>query len=104
MKGLFLFLIISALLLSGCSSTKKLAGTTQDGTSYQTAIIIREKQERTGIDAEYAWIRSKYPNSSTRGQALTYHNKKPFDIIKITTAAGKELDVYFDVSNFYGKF
>jgi hypothetical protein len=37
-------------------------------------------------------------------QALSHYKNKPYDIITIKTSEGKEIDVYFDISNFYGKF
>jgi hypothetical protein len=75
-----------------------------DGSSFEKAVYITEAQETPGIHAEYAWIRNKYPGSKTRGQSLNIHEKKPYDIIHITTADGKDIDVYFDISKFYGKF
>jgi len=111
-KAILLLLIICALSIS-CSTTKKTihggnsitaseAG--NDGSSYDKAIFVHEDHERPGIDYEYAWIRNKYPGSKVNGQSLNYHDKKPYDIIHITTADNAALDVYFDISNFYGKF
>jgi hypothetical protein len=80
------------------SSTK-----TNDGLSYEKAIIITEKTEQKGVDAEYTWLRQHYPGYHTNGQSLNFFGKKPYDIITITTADGKELKIYFDISNFYGK-
>nr|WP_294949657.1 hypothetical protein [uncultured Mucilaginibacter sp.] len=106
MKRICLVLALSLLIFASCSSTKKLAGVSvaQDGSSYKTAIVITETHEQQGIDAEYAWLRAKYPDYKARGQSLSNQDKKPYDIIHITTAEGKDLDVYFDISNFFGKF
>jgi hypothetical protein len=76
----------------------------RDGSSYDKAIVIKEDHESQGIHAEYAWIRNKYPGSKTRSQSLNFHDKKSYDIIHITTSDAKEVAVYFDISNFYGKF
>ena len=113
MKKSILFLAI-CIACAACSSHKKIiksdstalaaSAADRDGSSFEKAIIITETSERQGIDAEYAWIRKQYPGSKTAGQALTYRDKKPFDIIHIITADDKKLDVYFDISNFYGKF
>ena len=32
------------------------------------------------------------------------HGKKPYDVLTLDTADGKEIKVYFDISNFFGKF
>jgi hypothetical protein len=95
-----------------CSTSKKavhsslasVSSTENDRSSFEKAIVIKETHETPGIDAEYAWIRNKYPGSRTNSQALVYHKNKPFDILHITTADNIKVDVYFDISNFYGKF
>ena len=75
-----------------------------DGSSYATAIVIREKSETSGVAAEYQWIRVHYPGSKNGGQALVYNNKIPYDVLTITTEDGTKKDVYFDISNFFGKY
>jgi hypothetical protein len=76
----------------------------RDGSSYDKAIVILEKTEGKGEQAEYSWIRDKYPGSKPHNQSLNFHDKKSYDIIHITTADGKEVAVYFDISNFFGKY
>ncbi|HVU56436.1 MAG TPA: hypothetical protein VHD83_15330 [Puia sp.] len=80
------------------------SGSGQDGSSYENAIVIQEKHEGAGVDAEYKWVREHYPGSKSKGQGLTYKNGKPYDILTIQTADGTEKKVYFDISNFFGKF
>ena len=106
-----IYLFAFSVLLSACYSQKKIvhantviASQNADGSSFEKAIYIKENSEGAGVDAEYAWLRSNYPGCRTRGQELVYHDKKPFDILHITTADGKDLDFYFDISNFLGKF
>jgi uncharacterized protein YcfL len=124
MKKAFI-LIISIWSLAGCSSSKKTtvnkpaekttSSTTttttstissnveRDGSSFAKAIIIDEKSESKGVDAEYAWIKKHYSGYTINGQALKQYNNKPHDIISITTDDGKKVDLYFDISSFYGK-
>ncbi len=103
------------LCFTACSSKKKIAevkseplvevaAAERDGSSFEKAIVITEKSSRPGIDAEYTYIRSKYPACKMRMQQLSHYKGKPYDILKITTAEGKDVDVYFDISNFFGKF
>ena len=106
-----IYLFAISLLATSCAGHKKLAqanaattSVTADGSSFEKAIFIKETNEGPGVDAEYAWIRDKYPGSKVNGQALLNHNNKPYDLIHITTADGTKTDVYFDISNFYGKF
>ena len=76
----------------------------RDGLSYENAIIINEKSETKGVGAEYEWIRIHYPDSKVISQALNFDKKIPYDIISIKTAEGIDLKIYFDISNFFGKF
>jgi hypothetical protein len=75
-----------------------------DGSSFEKAIVIQEKSEMTGSKAEYQWLRENYPGYKMIMQALVNHDKKPYDILTITTADGVEKKVYFDISNYFGKF
>jgi len=109
---LFAFSIIFAscashktvVLASTGTSSANAANASGDGSSFEKAIYITENHETPGIHAEYAWIKEKYPNYKLKGQSLSTYKNKPYDIIHITTADGKDMDIYFDISNFYGKF
>jgi len=110
------YLFAFSIVFASCASHKKVVqGSTNatstsaptvsgDGSSFEKAVYITENQETPGIHAEYAWIREKYPNYKLKGQSLSNYKNKPYDIIHITTADGKDMDIYFDISNFYGKF
>jgi hypothetical protein len=118
MKSKYLLLLVMIMPIASCSVTKKSSSghgvstnfsasvpkPTDDGLSYATAIVITEKSEMTGTKAEYEWIRSNYSNYKIKGQALHNQEHKAFDIITIVLADGKELPLYFDISNFFGKF
>ncbi|MEE9407460.1 MAG: hypothetical protein V3V28_05240 [Polaribacter sp.] len=78
-----------------------------DGFSFEKAIIIKTKNSSKGIGAEYKYLDQKY---GRRGidwkmiqQSLSYKNKKPFDVLKIKYK-GKEINVYFEISSFSGKY
>lgn len=109
----FLFLLCFALLLASCTLSKKVAdqtsaassvSTINDGSSFQKAIVIKERAEGKGVDAEYDWLRQNYPGYKFRKQMLTENKKIPYDIIEIVTAEGQTKQVYFNISNFFGKF
>lgn len=85
------------------SSSTTASSKTADGSSFDNAIVITEKTEMLGIRAEYNWLEKAYPDYKSKGQSLNYYKKKPFDIIHIITSNGLEKDVYFDISNFFGK-
>ena len=118
MKRLLPLLIM--VLLVSCSSTKKtqapstinssssstaVKGTTEiDGSSYDKAIVVKEKNETKGIAAEYKWLRDNYPGYKLISQSLDTKEKKRYDIMEIETANGEKKTVYFDITNFFGKW
>lgn len=62
-----------------------------------------KKNETAGIDAEYKWIRDRYPGSRNLQQVLQMVNGKHYDALTIETADGETKTVYFDITHFYGK-
>ena len=114
MKKLIVAVLITAGAFSIChaqtpDSVKSKRDTTTaisklaDGSSFARAIVIKEKTEMTGGPAEYTWLHHNYPGGKVNSQALVYHDKKPYDILHIVNAEGVPLDIYFDISNFFGK-
>lgn len=108
-------LIVLASLINSCSPTREISNETnnqiktseqieKDGSSYDKAIVIKDKSESTGVRAEYAWLSKNYPGYQLKMQSLLFQNNKPYDKIKIVTASGEEKNIYFDISNFFGKF
>jgi hypothetical protein len=110
-KLILIFLVASIAACSPSKHTVSSQSTTQtpsnpnaDGSSYEKAIVIQDKSETTGVAAEYKWIRDNYPGSESQGQALMNNNSKPYDVITIKTSDGTIKKIYFDISNFFGKF
>jgi hypothetical protein len=114
MKKIVILLVLATLVFS-CSTTKKTSEKTgdqysttatagRDGSSYEKAIIIKEKSELTGVDAEYTWLKQNYPGYKAKKQLASVNNNKHYDIITIVIGTGEEKDIYFDITNFYGHF
>ena len=75
-----------------------------DGLSCESRVIIRGATgSANGVPMEYAWIKQKYPGFRMRQQSLRQCAGKPADVLDITTAEGKDLSIYFDISDFFGK-
>src|SRR6185369_11601937 len=71
-----------------------------DGSSMEKAVIIKgAKNEQVGVDAEYAWLAKKYPGYKTNQQALMGDKGKKYDMLSVTTADGKKIEVYFDITD-----
>jgi predicted RNA-binding protein associated with RNAse of E/G family len=114
MRKIILTIILTVFFIAGCSGPKKVSrqvnnssvvsDVSRDGSSYENAIVITEKSETPGVDAEYKWLKEHFPGYSFIEQSLRNFKKKPYDVLKIKTAEGVEKEVYFDISNFFGKF
>jgi hypothetical protein len=99
-----LFMACSASKHGGAAASGSAGSSVQEGSSFETAVVIQEKSETTGVNAEYKWCAVHYPGYKSQMQALTNKNGKPYDILTIRTADGVVMKVYFDISNFFGKF
>ncbi|MGP8215424.1 MAG: hypothetical protein ACLQQ4_07670 [Bacteroidia bacterium] len=111
MKKIILIAIVSLLSSSTSFAKRSFADTAKhdtifvrDGSSFEKAVIIEDTTESEGISAEYKWLAIHYPGYRTDSQALAEHDKHPFDILSIKTADGIPKDVYFDISNYFGKW
>ncbi len=111
--------LLLIIFLSACSGSKKIVKSTgnidslsvensasvvRDGSSYEKAIVINEQHETQGIDAEYRWIHQKYPGAKVTKQTLNNYKCKAYDVLYISIDGNGEKQVYFDISNFFGKF
>jgi hypothetical protein len=76
-----------------------------DGSSCEKAVIILgAANELAGISAEYAWLDEHYPGAMVLVQSLATCNGDWTDILRIRTTAGRTIDVYFNIADFFGKW
>jgi hypothetical protein len=75
-----------------------------DGSSCEEAVIILgAATEISGIFAEYDWLDQHYPGATVLDQSLATCNGEHVDILQIRTASGRAIDVYFNITDFFGK-
>ncbi|MBK8982599.1 MAG: hypothetical protein IPM38_09845 [Ignavibacteria bacterium] len=78
-----------------------------DGTSFENAVIIKAKTSSEGISNEYMFISMLYGNPDKDWellkQSLADHQNKSYDVMKIKLKNGEVKEVFFDITNFYGK-
>ncbi len=82
----------------------RTGSTGNDGSSFEKAVVINAASEMKGVPAENEWLNSHYPGHKLKSQKLAMHNDKSYDLLTIITAKGEEKTIYFDISNFFGKF
>jgi len=76
---------------------KRQAKLGDQGSSYATAIVA------PSVPFEYQWLRENYPSAKFMMQSLNFHEGKPYDILKVRLEDGSVIEVYFDISSFFGK-
>ena len=104
MKSLFLLMMALPLALGSCAPSRNApVSAVQDGSSFDTAIIINEMSESAGIRAEYRWIKEHYSGYKVKRQSQPNYRKRPYDVIQIQFSDDRVVSVYFDISHFYGK-
>ena len=75
-----------------------------DGSSKEKAIIILGvDSELEGVDAEYDYIKRKYGYFEMDSQILLDEGDKQYDKMNISYAQGKKKELWFDITEFYGK-
>ena len=75
-----------------------------DGSSIETAVIIKAPNEAAGVRAESEWVRQHHPGWRKGSQALISEGNRMFDRIEYTTPEGKTRTIYFDITDFFGKW
>ena len=75
-----------------------------DGHDCAHRVIIQGASgELDGVSAEYDWLAQKSSGYKRKFQSLTKCDGQPSDKVTIETASGDTVDVYFDISDFFGK-
>ena len=72
-----------------------------DGSSKEKAVVVKGAPTGLlGIRAEYDWLKQNYPGYRRKSQALL-PGAKSYDLLEIEMPDGKELSIYFDVSDIW---
>ena len=96
-------LALLAVVVLGCR-TVSLSYSGGDGMSLEHAVVISgAKNEEAGVAAERAWMEQRYPGFSQGRQTLLSSGGKKYDAIQIATREGHKT-VYFDITDFFGKW
>jgi hypothetical protein len=110
MRRLEVVVTVALATLGGCATTGGTESANAstyghgDGSNCTQAVIVHARNETEGGRAEYAWIAARYPGYQREMQALMQCNGHAADQLRIRTAAGREVDVFFDISEYFGRF
>jgi hypothetical protein len=76
-----------------------------DGSSVKNAIVILgATSESAGVSAEHSYLSHHFPGSAVIRQAALHQAGKVYDRLEIKTSANATAVVYFDITDFFGKF
>lgn len=74
-----------------------------DGTSIENAVIIKGASEMTGVRAEYEYLARHFPGYTKGKQSLLKQDGRIYDLLEFTVRDQKKA-IYFDITDFFGKF
>ena len=74
-----------------------------DGSSLNKAIIISDCNNTEGIKQEYIEITRRFGKHKLIRQILLENNNRLFDKLEIKLEDDREIELYFDITNFFGK-
>jgi hypothetical protein len=74
-----------------------------NGESFENSIIVETGDSQKGVAYEYQELRKKYPMYRITLQYVTEKNNKIYDVFEIDLPNEEKTEVYFNISNFYGK-
>lgn len=101
LRWLLILLAASVIVTTQAGGVTYAGG---DGTSLEKAIVIKGATESTGVAAEYEYLKKHFPGYKMSQQSLIQKEGKAYDVLDFTTADGKKMTVFFDISDFFGKF
>lgn len=74
----------------------------QSGEDIDHAIVVPTPDRAEGVRTEYAWLALRHPGARRTLQALIPGVGRSYDMLAVTTADGRDLSVYFDITAFFG--
>ncbi|MGB5912125.1 MAG: hypothetical protein WBH31_13110 [Promethearchaeia archaeon] len=73
-----------------------------NGSSFDDAIIISDCSHFEGIDQEYIVLKQRFGIYKLIKQSLIEESGKVYDLIEIQLEDGSKVEVYFEITDFFG--
>jgi hypothetical protein len=98
-------LIYSAPMIRAEDPSTPLKFSGGDGSSLEKAVVILgATDESAGVGAEHTYLSLHFPGSAIIKQALLHQEGKAYDRVEIRTSVNTPAIVYFDITDFLGRF
>jgi tetratricopeptide (TPR) repeat protein len=89
--------------VAGPAAAQAPAAPTFDGPlggDIEHPVVVLTTDRFEGVRTEYAWLALRYPGAKRTTQALLSQGGRQYDKLSVTTADGRELALYFDITAF----
>jgi hypothetical protein len=113
MKQLALFFLVAVVVCADAGheiaardarpKAEKIIYSGGDGSSLSLAIVIENaKDESAGEEAEYDWVRKRFPGFKFKSKGLVKRGDRKYDHLFGMKPDGSNADFYFDITSFAG--
>lgn len=75
-----------------------------NGSSIKDAIIISDCTNEKGVKEEYLEVRKRFKEYKLLQQSVLMDKGKVYDKLELTIENGKNITVFFDITDFFGKW
>jgi len=69
----------------------------------KAVIILGVESELEGVDAEYDYLQRKFGDFELNNQTFIGEEDKKYDLLSIKLSDGTKKEIWFDISDFYGR-
>ena len=105
--GIKIILVIAALLFIGLFQVEPPQKTYISGANFETAIVVKASDEKTGVAWEYQYLRAnackKDGYMKVLGQSLEKKAGHFYDRVAVACRDNTNEAYYFNIDNFFGK-
>ncbi|MFW9866784.1 MAG: hypothetical protein ACFFEN_11885 [Candidatus Thorarchaeota archaeon] len=75
-----------------------------DGSTIDKAIIISDCNNTEGVHQEYVEVRKRFGEYRLIRQVLLEQGDKMYDKLELELKNGEKIELYFDITPFFGKY
>jgi hypothetical protein len=75
-----------------------------DGSTIDDAIIISDCNNTEGVHQEYVEVRKRFGEYRLIRQVLLEQGDKMYDKLELELKNGEKIELYFDITPFFGKY